>query len=48
MLEPESVRRFSSTTLELEGLVLNILLFIRIVVSEVKSISKHWRSDEEK
>ncbi len=38
MLDPESVRRFSLTTLEIEGVALNILMFIRLCRGEIKSI----------
>ena len=38
MLDPESVRRFSLITLEIEGVVLNILMFLRLCRGEVKSI----------
>jgi hypothetical protein len=38
MLDPESIRRFSLTMLELEGVVLNVLLFLRLCRGEIKSI----------
>jgi hypothetical protein len=38
MLDPESVRRFGITTLEIEGVVLNILMFARLCRGEIKSI----------
>jgi hypothetical protein len=38
MLDPETVRRFSLTVLELEGVVLNILLFMRLCRGEIRSI----------
>lgn len=43
MLDPESVRRFSLTTLEIEGVTLNILLFIRLCRGEVKAILRFSR-----
>jgi hypothetical protein len=38
MLNPESVRQFSLTVLEIEGVALNILLFMRLCRGEIKSI----------
>ena len=38
MLDPESVRQFSLTVLEIEGVVLNILLFMRLCRGEIRSI----------
>jgi hypothetical protein len=38
MFDPENVRKFSLTVLEIEGVVLNILLFIRLCSGEIKSI----------
>ncbi len=38
MLNPESVRQFSLTVLELEGVALNILLFMRLCRGEIRSI----------
>ena len=38
MLDPEGVRRFSLTALEIEGVALNILMFIRLCRGEIKSI----------
>ena len=38
MLDPESIRRFSLVALEIEGVVLNILLFMRLCRGEIKSI----------
>jgi hypothetical protein len=38
MLNPESVRQFSLTVLEIEGVALNILLFMRLCRVEVRSI----------
>jgi len=37
-MDPESVRRFSLLTLEIEGVVLNILMFLRLCRSEIRSI----------
>jgi len=38
MLDPESVRRFSLLTLEIEGVILNILMFLRLCRGEIRSI----------
>ena len=38
MLDPDSVRRVSLVALEIEGVVLNILLFLRLCRGEVKAI----------
>jgi hypothetical protein len=38
MLNPESVRQFSLTVLEIEGVALNVLLFVRLCRGEIKSI----------
>jgi hypothetical protein len=38
MLNPESVRQFSLILLEIEGVALNILLFMRLCRGEIKSI----------
>jgi len=38
MLNPENVRQFSLTVLEIEGVALNILLFVRLCHGEIKSI----------
>ncbi len=38
MLNPESVRQFSLTILEIEGVTLNILLFMRLCRGEIRSI----------
>ncbi len=38
MLNPESVRQFSLTVLEIEGVALNILLFMRLCRGEIRSI----------
>lgn len=38
MLSPDSVRQFSLTALEIEGTVLNILMFVRLCRGEIKSI----------
>jgi hypothetical protein len=43
MLDPESVRRFSLTTLEIEGVVLNILMFLRLCRGEIRSIFRSRR-----
>lgn len=37
-INPESIRRFSLDTLEIEGVVLNILLFIRLCRGEIRAI----------
>jgi hypothetical protein len=38
MLNPEGVRQFSLTVLEIEGVALNILLFMRLCRGEIRSI----------
>jgi hypothetical protein len=38
MFNPESVRQFSLTVLEIEGVALNILLFMRLCRGEIRSI----------
>jgi len=38
MLDPEGVRRFSLTALEIEGMILNILMFARLCRGEIRSI----------
>jgi hypothetical protein len=38
MIDPETVRQFSLTTLEIEGVVLNTLMFLRLCRGEIKSI----------
>lgn len=43
MLNPESIRQFSLTTLEIEGVVLNILMFLRLCRGEIKSIFRSSR-----
>jgi hypothetical protein len=43
MSGPEFISRLHLTILEVEGLVFNILLFCRFVLSEIKSIMRHYR-----
>lgn len=38
MLDADSVRRVSLVALEIEGVVLNILLFLRLCRGEIKAI----------
>ena len=38
MLDPDGVRRISLVALEIEGVVLNILLFLRLCRGEIKAI----------
>jgi len=38
MLNPESVRQFSLIVSEIEGVALNILLFMRLCRGEIRSI----------
>jgi hypothetical protein len=48
MLNPESVRQFSLTVLEIEGVALNILFFMRLCRGEVRSIFRSSRRKKSK
>ncbi len=48
MLNPENVRQFSLTVLEMEGVALNILLFMRLCRGEIKSIFGSSRRKKQK
>jgi len=48
MLNPENIRQFSLTVLEIEGVALNILLFMRLCRGEVKSIFRSSRRKKPK
>jgi hypothetical protein len=43
MLEPEFFSKLHLNILEAEGLLLNVLLFLRLCASEVKSLSRLFR-----
>jgi hypothetical protein len=44
---PESITRVDVLILAVEGVIFNLLLFLRFVIHEIRSLQKLWRAEND-